>query len=305
MFRDILIPLDGSRFAEAALPFGARLAQRARARLHLMLAHEPMGALVGMGDLVVPPPELDEGWRERERAYLGRTAEALRAESDRPVGLREAAGAAGPEICEEASRLEADLVIMATHGRGTFRRMWLGSVSDYVIRHMAVPVLLVPPRPDGTPSPDTGVRRILVGLDLSADAEAILEPVAELAMLHGASVTLMHVAEIIFEVGKLTGANPVVMDSGLLEASRAEAEIQLERVAKRLRERGITVETRVVTGINAAGGLLEALAHERFDLVALTTHGRGGLRRLLLGSVADKVIRGAATPVLVLRPPLA
>lgn len=304
MFRDMLIPLDGSHLAEAALPFGAQLARRAHARLHLMLAHEPMGALVGMGDLVVPPPELDEGGRERERAYLGRTAEALRAESGMPVGFREAAGAPGPEICEEASRIEADLVIMATHGRGTFRRMWLGSVSDYVIRHMAVPVLLVPPRPDGTTNPETAIRRILVGLDLSRDAEAILEPVAGLAQLHGASVTLMHVAEIIFEVGKLTGSTPVVTNSGLLEATRAEAELQLERVAKRMRERGVMVETRVVTGINAAGGLLEALVHDRFDLVALTTHGRSGLRRLLLGSVADKVIRGATTPVLVLRPPL-
>ncbi len=302
MFRDILVPLDGSRFAEAALPLASWLARLSKARLHLLLAHEPIAALIGMGDMVLPPPEPDEERRERERAYLAKTTAALRQADGIRVGFREVAGAAGPEICEEASRLDADLVVMATHGSGTFRRIWLGSVADYVVRHLTAPILLVPPGPGDEPALDAAIRNIVVALDLSKDGEAILDPVTALAQLTEAHVTLMHVVEIIFEVGKLTTPSPIVQDSELLNASRTEAERQLERVADRLRERGLSVSTRVVTGINAAGGLLDALTEGRYDLIALTTHGRRGLRRLLLGSVADKVIRGAVKPVLVVRP---
>jgi len=303
MFRDILVPLDGSQFAEAALPLGSRLSRLAAARLHLLLVHEPVGAMIGMGDMVVPPPDLDAGRQERERAYLAETATALRQADGRPVNFHEVVGSAGPEICEEAGRLDADLVVMATHGRGAFQRMWLGSVADYVIRHLTAPILLVPPARGEKPAPEPAVADIMVALDLSKDAETILEPVAALAQLTGAHLTLVHVTEMIFEIGRVTASGPIVGDSDLLEASRIEAERQLEQVAARLRKRNLSVTTRVVTGINAAGGLLDALSEERYALMALTTHGRSGLRRLLVGSVADKVIRAATKPVLVLRPP--
>jgi nucleotide-binding universal stress UspA family protein len=305
MFRDILVPLDGSQFAEAALPLGSRLARAAQARLHLLLVHEPMGALIGMGDMVVPPPGLDAELKERERAYLAGTASALRQPDGRPVGFHETSGSAGPEICEEATRIDADLVVMATHGRGAFQRMWLGSVADYVVRHLTAPLLLVPPRGTESPPLEADLRDIVVALDLSQDAEAILEPVTALSRLTGAQLTLVHVVQLIFEIGRVTSTGPIVADSELLEASRLQAKRQLERLADRLRERDLKVDTRVVTGINPAGGLLETLSEDRYDLIALTTHGRTGLRRLLVGSVADKVIRAAAKPVLVLRPPLA
>lgn len=305
MFRDILVPLDGSQFAEAALPLGSRLARLAQARLHLLLVHEPMGALIGMGDMVVPPPGLDAELKERERAYLAGTASALRQPDGMPVGFHETSGSAGPEICEEATRIDAYLVVMATHGRGAFQRMWLGSVADYVVRHLTAPLLLVPPRGKEGPPLEADIRDIVVALDLSKDAEAILEPVTVLSRLTGAQLTLVHVVQLIFEIGRVTSTGPIVADSELLQASRLQAKRQLERLADRLRERGLKVDTRVITGINAAGGLLETLSEERYDLIALTTHGRTGLRRLLVGSVADKVIRAAAKPVLVLRPPLA
>jgi len=303
MFRDILVPLDGSRFAEAALPLASRLARLSKARLHLLLAHQPTPVLVGMGDMLPPPPELDEDRRQRERAYLIERTAALRHAGGFPVGFREALGAPGPEICEEASRLDADLIVMATHGRGTFQRIWLGSVADYVVRHLSAPILLVPPGPPDQPARNENIQHILVALDLSKDAEAILDPVTVVARLTGAQVTLLHIVEVLFAVGKLTTPAPVVSDSALLETSQSEAERQLEHIAERLRQRGLRVSTRAITGVNAAGGLLDAMNEEGYDLVALTTHGRGGLRRLLLGSVADQVIRGSAKPVLVLRPP--
>jgi nucleotide-binding universal stress UspA family protein len=303
MFRDILVTLDGSQFSEAALPLGTRLARLCKARLHLLLVHQPMAALVGMGEMLAPPPDFDTDRRERETAYLVETATALRQAEGMPIGSHETVGAAGPEICEEASRLDADLVVMTTHGRGAFQRIWLGSVADYVVRHVTAPVLLVPPASARKPVPEAAFRDIVVALDLSHDAEAVLEPVTVLAQLTGAQVTLVHVVEMIFQIGRVTTPGPIIADAELLEASRGEAQQRLEQVADRLRKRGLSVSTRVVTGINAAGGLFETISEERYDLIALTTHGHGGLRRLLLGSVADKVIRAAAKPVLVLRPP--
>ena len=301
MFRTILVPLNGSRFAEAALPLAARLARGAKARLHLVLAHQPVAALVGMGEAVIPPSGLDEDLRAQEESYLADHAARLGRAGRGPVEFREVEGPAGPAICDEATRLNADLIVMATHGRGAVGRLWLGSVADYVVRHIAIPVLLIHPGREEPPSGDG--QGILVALDLSPQAEAILEPVVWFAQLTGAHVTLVHVVERIFELGKLTVPTPIPLSPEFTEASRAEAQRKLDRIADRLRERGISVSTRVVIGLDVAGTLLDTLKESRCELVAMTTHGAGGMRRLLMGSVATQLLRKTAKPLLLLRPP--
>ena len=286
MFRTILVPLDGTRFAESALPIASRLSRGESSSLHLVLAHQLVPALVGMGEFALPLTNIDEDQRSDEISYLASTASDLALAGVGPVEYWEAEGPAGPAICEEAIRLGADLVIMTTHGRGGVGRLWHGSVANYVVRHLTIPVLLVHPDHPKTRSADSALRGILVALDLSEDSEAILEPVAELARITNAPVTLMHVAmEPVLEVWK----DP-------------EAPRRLERIAERLRERGVVVFTRTATGMNPALTLRDALRESRFDLMAMTTHGAGGLRRFWMGSVADSVVRSAAKPVLVLRP---
>ena len=194
---------DSSAFAVAATP----ALRRAKSALRE----------IGLGE-----PDLEEDRREREHSYLIQHAEALRRPGGESVGFCNPLGPPGPEMCEEATRLSADLVVMATHGRGSFNRIWLGSVADYVVRHLSTPVLLVPPGSLDRPVRD--LREILVGLDLSSESEAILEPVSDLARLTGAQLTLFHVVEVIYAIGKLSPAAPVVADSELLETSQAEAE---------------------------------------------------------------------------------
>jgi nucleotide-binding universal stress UspA family protein len=305
MFRSVLVPLDGSRFAEAALPLASWLVKDARAALHLVLVHEPVAALLSAGDAVVPNPQVDAELKEREVTYLADTAAMLGEACGGPVQFREVEGAGGPDICEEANQVGADLLVMATHGRGTFRRLWLGSVADYVVRHVSVSILLVHPDRDDEPRSwdATEKRGILVALDFSKEALAILEPVVTLAQLTQSLVTLMHVAPAFDEIGPPVAPYPVPQDPVLRERYRIEAQHELDRVADGLRERGLSVSTRVVPGLSPAGSLLEALEEERYGFVAMTTHGAGGMRRLLLGGQADKVIRGAEKPVLVLRPP--
>jgi nucleotide-binding universal stress UspA family protein len=302
MFRDILVPLDGSRFAEAALPLAARIARSAGARLHLMLVHEPMVPLSGMGGVPIPALNLDEEMMAREHSYLADLAARWREPSGRPLAVRSIEGRAGPDVCEEANRLSADLVVMTTHGRGTLRRLWLGSVADHVIRHLTVPVLLVPRRNESQLPAEHRLRHLLVALDLSRDAEAILKPVTMLAGLTQAELTLIYIAESLVEIPGIGVPGPVLENASPAAAMRAYAEGYLEQLAGKLRAKDIRTTTRVATDTSAAEGLLGALDHEAFDGIAMTTHGVGGFRRFLLGSVADKVIRSATKPVLVLRP---
>ncbi len=302
MFRSILVPLDGSKFAEAAVPTALRLARTSQGKLHLVSAHIPAAAIVGMGELPVLPNEIDADLKQRELAYLNETAVGLGPVGGAPVAFRQVDGPAGAAVCDEATRLGTDLVVMATHGRGALGRLWLGSVADYVIRRLPVPVLLIRPgHADLPPSPDlTG--EILVALDLSRHSEAVLVPVAAMAKLTQGHITLFHVVEPYYatEPGALY---PMLQDPTVTEVRRADAEGQLEQIADRLRAQGLGVSVWVVVGRSAAGSLISALQGRKFGLVAMTALGAGGMRRLLLGSVADKVIRASSQPVLVLRPP--
>jgi nucleotide-binding universal stress UspA family protein len=303
MFHKVLVPLDGSWFAEAALPAAARIAKAAGGTLDLVMVRQPVAALSGLGDLLVASPDFDLELLARDQVYLAETAAGVSAQRRLPVGYRAVDGTAGPEICEEAARVGADLVVMATHGRGGFRRFWLGGVADYVIRHIGGPVLLVHPgRTAMLPEPPAP-RRILVALDLSHASEAILEPAIALAWTSGAALTLVHVAEPTFTIPMpgMPGAQP---DMDLLETAREVGQKRLKKLATRSRRLGLEPDIRVVIGVGAADALLNLMEGDEFDLVAMTTHGRGGVRRLLLGSVADQVIRGTTKPVLVLRPPV-
>ncbi len=301
-YRNILVPLDGSHFAEAAIPFATRLARSTQARIHLIMVHEPVPALVGMGD-TPPMIEVDEQTRDKERSYLAALSGELLHSGFPMVEFRDLEGAPGPVLCEEATGVDADLVVMATHGRGAMGRLWLGSVADYLIRHLTIPVLLV--HPDRTePTEEPALHSILVSLDLSPESEAILEPVVRLAQLTEGHVTLVYVVEPV--LGPIAMGGPYVpsIPPQIFEEQRQTAQKKLDRIAGDLRDRGLSVSARIVDGSSAAGGLLETLAQGRYDLIAMATHGRGGVRRLLLGSVADKVIRGASKPVLAARPSL-
>jgi nucleotide-binding universal stress UspA family protein len=302
MFRSILVPLDGTRFAEAALPAAARLARRARGRLHLLLAHQPTLALVGPGEIAAPDPGLDRALLDQEESYLAGVAASAGQAGVGTVTLGQAVGPAGDAICEEADRIEADLIVMATHGRSALGRFWLGSVSSHVVRDAGVPVLLVHPnREESALQRDTGAG-ILVALDLSLFAEAILEPVMDLANLLQAHVTLLHVVEPNYHAVDPLTPYPLDQDRTVSDIRRADAQRRLDDVADRLRARGLCVSARVTIAPNAAVEVLETLEVRKYDLLAMTTHGAGGLRHLLSGSVADKVIRSAGKPVLVLRP---
>lgn len=300
MIRSILVPLDGSRFSESALPLALELAGRAHASVHLVMVHEPHVALVPADEHQVWSGLQDPEQRPNELEYLAGLAAKVDPHGTAPrYELVE--GDVRAALIEAAEQTSADLIVMATHGRGAFSRFWLGSVADHVVRHAAAPVMLIRPLIGvGRSATGCAFRNILVALDLSQASEAILKPVKAIAHLNQGQLTLVNVVEPAGPM--LSYPMPVYGDPGRLESQRTEAQERLDRLAGRLRTEGLSVATRVLVGAGVATQLLELLQKGHFDLMALTTSGAGGLQRALVGSVADKVIRGAEKPVLVVRP---
>jgi nucleotide-binding universal stress UspA family protein len=186
---------------------------------------------------------------------------------------------------------------MATHGRGSLAPLWLGSVADYLLRTVSVPILLV--RPSDVPC---WFRAVLVPTDFSADSLAILEPVTRFARLTQAHVTLLHVVGLNGQNGGPPYRQRHPPDA--VPVLTADAQHRLDQLADRLRADGLRAAARVVAGRDIAGTILAQIGATPADFLALTTHGAGGFRDRLLGSVADKVIRSSTAPVLVLRPPV-
>jgi nucleotide-binding universal stress UspA family protein len=219
-------------------------------------------------------------------------------------------GPVADTISRHATDVEADLLVMTTQGRGPQARFCLGSVSDQLVRRAGTPILFV--RPLATPPNFDHVpllQRVLIPLDGSALAESILEPVLALGDSVQTEYTLMRIVTPVGELsygpagGEVTGFHESLkkckeVDDRELQRARE----YLESIAERLRARSFAVNARVVLSEQPGTAILADASAPGTDLIALATHGHGGLKRLILGSVADKVLRGAETSVLVYRP---
>ncbi|MBW3533749.1 MAG: universal stress protein [Gemmatimonadetes bacterium] len=293
MFDRMLVPLDGSTFAEAALPLALTLARRGGGCVRLVAVHEAVPAFA-YGDR-------DEAARTWARDYLEQLREKLVATTEQDISTAVREGGVVDEIRHEAEAWPADVVVMATHGRGAVSRVWLGSVADGCVRRVNRPVLLVRP-PQGSDAPDftaSDVSRVVVPLDGSPLAEGALDGAARLSELFEAPLSLIRA--VAYPIGPMSPYLPhtIEMSRQVVDDARDAAERYLGEVAERMRARGLEVDATVVTDQHAAHAILE---HAGDDPVAMATHGRSGMERALLGSVADKVIRGAGGPVLALRP---
>jgi nucleotide-binding universal stress UspA family protein len=310
MYKSILVPLDGSTFAEHAFPLALALARRSGAGLHLVQVLEPLASVYSEA----PPfadSDLEARIKARLRGYLDSIAARLSKLTPTAVTTLLAEGEIIPLLQGHAKDTQSDLVVMTTHGRGPLGRLWLGSVADTLVRVLHVPLLLVRP-PDTVPDLDVEppLKNILIPLDGSKLAEQMIERAVELGRLTGAGYTLLRVIKPVPSIGFPTGSasldaevqNILSQMDVLQEQQRKEALAYLDGVAQPLRTQGLRVETKVAVEEGPGVAILQEAVSPAVDLVALETHGRRGLSRLILGSVADKVIRGATVPVLVHRP---
>lgn len=295
MFGRILVPLDGSALAASALPYVEIMAKSTGASLVLVRA-VTVGALLGarLDEQELHPVAESEqyldGVAERLRS-LGLTVETVARE-----------GEPAETILETARAKRVDLIAMATHGRTGLGRILLGSIADEVMRHSTLPVLLVPSRCEQLPS-TRQAPRILVPLDGSARSEAILGPASDLASALRAELVLLEVArasKVAYDPASVR-ARALGFESGAVTGLRDKAEDHLELTANALRAAGHAVETNAVIGTPPDTIVAEARA-QRANLIAMATHGRGGLERLVLGSVAQGVLSRAHLPLLLIRP---
>lgn len=296
MIRTILVPLDGSTFAESALPLALAISRRSGASIELATVHEPVPTFAYQ--------EWEAAAREWSESYLAEVKDRVSASAGGSVETSIHSGRVADTLRKRAEGEGVDLTVMATHGRGAFTRTWLGGVADNFVRHAPCPVLLVRPDEEG-PADLTGhevPETILVPLDGSELSATILDIVNELALLFGSRVVLVRVVAYPVEIASPYLPHTVRMNQEIVEEAKRVAEQYLKRVAAPLAARGLEVDHQVVVDTQAGHGILKAAQERDVGLIAMSTHGRGGVARAVLGSTADKVIRGAHRPILAYRP---
>jgi nucleotide-binding universal stress UspA family protein len=295
MSQPIVVPLDGSELAEAALPYAATFAKSTGAGLVLVTVRETIED--GLAGLL--PDVIEDLFQKEERYYEGYLSRAGKKamRSGVPVEALTLSGKPADEILALMQKRRARMLVLATHGRSGLGRWVYGSVAADLVQRAPVPTLIVGPNCLQGHTGTVRIRRILVPLDGSELSEQALRPAGELAEALGASIVLAQVLSwasqaFAFDVPSVTAAQ---IDQELTRASQE----YLARVANRVKT-AKPVRTRALHGM-PADALMDLVADKKIDLVVMGSHGRGGLTRAALGSVADRMLQSQA-PVLLVRP---
>lgn len=282
MLERVLLPLDGSELSEAAIPYARELAECLGCEVHML----------GVCDLPRLPERLLKAYTDSTVNQFKRAG--LRAKS---VVL---CGGAADVILDYAEKTKIDMIIMATHGRSGITRWVLGSVADKVLHSVTIPVFLVNAKPgQGGPLERKTFRRLLVPLDGSDTGEAAVPFAEEMARKTNARIHLLTVELPAYRI-TATQDYPGMDLQPVIKAERESAEIYLRGVEAKLKEKGIIVISEMLVG-SAAEAILDYTREKQIDLIAMSTHGRSGFGRWILGSVTDKVVRASDIPVLVVR----
>lgn len=325
MFERILVPLDGSKGSERAIPVAARIARAG------------FGSIVFVS-VVLPPVEIGTYRVERAvplkpGAFKRRMAEAV----DYLARMREtyaselagihteidvADGAVSPMIYTAASLEGVDLIVLCSHHEGGLKRWIFGSVAHEALRHSPVPVLVLNEHGNLPPAADvTRSLRVLVPLDGSAFSEAAILPAAQLVAALAApmegEVHLFYVVDVPSVYGKLK-SHAHITDIALEEA-RQEAQHEAAKYVRSQKETceanfagaALTVTSKIAFSTDIAEAIvkeaeraIDGESAPRYDMIAMATHSRGPLPRLFAGSVTEHVLKTTKLPLLIVRPHL-
>lgn len=308
--RHILVPMDFSGYARQALTCALPLARKHRARISLVHVVQPLTVSAWRG---IP------GGGHYLAMNMHRLVETAKAHLDDlamrlvPVDARGRTivrqGNAAAEVVAVAKQLKADLIVLSNTGRSGLQRALLGSTAERIVRHAHCPVLTVR-RKQSAPAlrllsqerplytDELPCKRILVPLDFSLTSLRALKMAVSLAKQSRARLMLLNVVEPNPYPSGFDGVILVMPDSEVMQA----AERELLHIVRRFFPKSNRPATLVQRG-RAADVIVETAEKNRNDLIVLSTHGHTGLQRLLLGSVAEQVVRYAKCPVLVVRNP--
>jgi len=297
MMQRILVPLDGSEVSEQILPLVTSLAKAFGSEVHLLYVVDTGGLPMSIqwkGEMKVDQLVL---WQQqRGEAYLQGVEAGLR---ERGVRSRHTVATDAPAlaIATHAEADASDLIAMSTHGRSGLSRWTLGSVADKVLRTARVPLLLHHPK-DHEQERVHGVGAVLLPLDGTVESAAAIPLAVRLA--EGLHVPL-RIARVAAVYPMVFGMESPHVYAEVLQGITQEASDYLETIEVQLKAKGASVETKLLVG-DAATCLLEWASESPGALMVMTTHGRSGLGRAVLGSVTDKVARSGAAPVVVIAP---
>ena len=300
MISRILVPLDGSPLAETALPYAKQLAAALDVPVRLLRVSEPLRGEAKLLPGIAQGPDEAVATRAAEQ-YLASVKQWLLPLQDRVVA-EHATGVPAVEIIAAAQDRPETLTVMSTHGRSGVARWLLGSVAAKVLHFGSGPVLLLHPAPHNTSSSAPALKALVVPLDGSPRAEQVLLEALPLARSLNLDVTLVQATPTLADYTKWSGGEAVSPDYvTVMEDADKEADRYLAQMAAELKlELGLgTVQTLRKHG-DAAELILEA-AQAEGTLIAMTTHGRTGFGRAVLGSVADRVVRHGRAPLLLVR----
>jgi nucleotide-binding universal stress UspA family protein len=306
MYRRILVPLDGTRYADHALPYAVAVAKTTGATIELLHVHHHQER---SPDLAALPQfqyqhVTDADWAQdddrlrAERVRLEEQAADIELRYGVPVRTRIVRGRTGEAIGREAREMVADLIVMATHAREGLDRIRFGDVAHELVEQLNVPALCVQPASEDAPLVAPQLRRMLITLDGSEFSEQVLDVAAPLVAALGARATLLHIV----------GARPLFASGFEIStrsgfATRQQALDYLGGVAARYAGKlGAEPVLSAIEAIDPGTAISQLMALGEYDVAAIATHGRSGLSRLLLGSVADRVVRRTRRPVLLYRP---
>jgi nucleotide-binding universal stress UspA family protein len=295
MFKYIAVPLDGSALAEKALPYalsfakllGSNLLLLRGAELPLLLNDKPIESLHSF--------QAAKSYLENLTTELGTTFS-----NGCTVKAEVIAGDEAKDLVETINAENVALVVMTTHGRSGFKKLIMGSVATGILQKVNCPVVVLRPNDDLNNAP-AKIERIVVTLDGTVESELILEPVLELAQELKAKINLIRVVEpfVPINIGDMEAGYSGFDIEKITQSWVEEAEAYLKEVKSRLSKQGLECQTEVLIG-QCATKILTYLEDVKPQMVAMATHARGSLEQIVLGSVADEVVRQCNLPVLLM-----
>jgi nucleotide-binding universal stress UspA family protein len=288
MYNKILVPLDGSELAEQILAYTRVLAEVYGVPTELLRVSDP-----DIRPPFLPPLPARDYFKQVSTKYFPPAARVTHIEEY---------GKPAEVIVERAQNDPACLIAMATHGLSGLRRWLLGGVASKVVQIARNPLLLIRPGESHDPVSQAQLKTIFVPLDGSSVAEKIFPHVVALAKKLALEVQLLRVYDLPLD--------PYVVGDGLYtgdipkrrEAIRQEVEGYLDTKTQELRSEGLRDVTYLAIEGDPAGEIIDLACRTPNNLIAMTTHGRGGVGRWVLGSVTEKVVHHSRDPVLIIRP---
>jgi nucleotide-binding universal stress UspA family protein len=289
----ILIPLDGSPLAEGALAYGAAFGRALGERIVLVTAWEGSETEIA-SDFPAMALEIEQKANAHYSEYLDKVRTRLG--PGLKVETRVVAGDAFEQILKAAEDTRARMLVIGTHGRSGVGRWVYGSTAGHLLREATLPLVAVGPHVLERPTADVSLKHILVPLDGSALSEAALPVATTLGAALGARLTLARV------VGWAVQTYPYSLPDAYIpqvdEELEAGAKAYLTRMESEVK--GVPVDAFIVRGA-VADGLMDVSDKQDVDLIVMTTHGRQGLARAFMGSVAEEVARSSVVPVVIQR----